>query len=168
MIRLGVNQAMNQAEALRVLRLDKASDGRAVEQSYWSLVHRAQSRGDDPRAQREIERLNEAYALLAPHAEPMAATKRRAPAAEAPTPSVRMSQGVLVPDAILGWLGRESGRVSARWSGRNPELALICGAGLVLVVLAVAAGSSILPVLICVAVIAGAVWSPWRGRPPTR
>jgi len=161
---------MNRAEALKVLRLDREGDGKAAEQSYWSLVRRAQSRGEDPRALREIERLNQAYALLVPAAEPQSATaRRRAPASDAPVTGVAPARtaapagsALFFPDDILAWFGREAARVRARWHGRNPELALICGAGLVLTVLALAAGAPLVAVLICVAIIAAAVWSPWR------
>ncbi|HLB23762.1 MAG TPA: hypothetical protein VJP07_06685 [Dehalococcoidia bacterium] len=163
---------------MKVLRLHREGDGKAVEQSYWSLVRRAQSRGEDPRAQHEIERLNEAYAVLAPAAEPLTATSRRkaAPArATGPAPArttVPPAPAMFFPDEVIASFGREAARVRARWRSRrqvqnlvvcdNPELALICGAGLVLTVLALAAGAPLAPVLICGAVIAAALWSPWR------
>ncbi len=157
---------MNRAEALKVLRLDREGDGKAVEQSYWSLVRRAQSRGADPRAQSEIERLNAAYAILAPAAEPQAATSRRksaAPAGSAVRTATPRAPAFFFPDEILAWSGREAARVRARWHNRNPEVALISGAGLVLTVLALAAGAPIAPVLICVTIILAALWSPRRG-----
>ena len=163
---------------LKVLRLHREGDGKAVEQSYWSLVRRAQSRGEDPRAHHEIERLNEAYAVLAPAAEPLTATSRRkaAPArATGPAPArttVPPAPAMFFPDEVIASFGREAARVRARWHSRrqvqtlvvcdNPEIALITGAGLVLTVLALAAGAPLAPVLICVAIIAAALWSPWR------
>jgi hypothetical protein len=162
---------MNRAEALKVLRLDRDGDGKAVEQSYWSLVRRAQSRGDDPRAQREIERLNEAYAILAPAAEPLSATSaRKTPRPASPATANGGPARTVAPpppalflaDELLAWFGREAARVRARWSHRNPEIALIGGAGVVLTVLALAAGAPVAPVLISVATIAAALWSPWR------
>jgi hypothetical protein len=155
---------MNRTEALKALRLSATADGHAVEQAYWSLVRRAQA-GKGASSQREIDRLNEAYAILAPEPEPMARTAGRhgAVARQQPVPPTTV---VFPGDAVLDWFGDEALRVRRRWSGRNPEISIICGAGLVLVVMALMAGATVIPVLICVALIAAAVWAPWRRAGP--
>ena len=155
---------MNRTEALKLLRLKGEGDGRAIEQSYWSLVRRAQSRAEDPRSQKEIERLNEAYALLSPAAEPQAVTASRAiarPSRPSANP-VPAAPGFFFPDEVLAWFGREAARVRQRWAGRNAEIALIAGAALVTTVAALAAGASMLLVLVSTAVIVVGVWAPWR------
>jgi hypothetical protein len=154
---------MNRTEALKVLRLDGDSDGRALEQQYWGLVRRAQSRSNEARSRKEIERLNEAYALLAPAAEPQHVTARRAastPASARVTPAP--VPGFFFPDELLRWLGAESGRVRQRWSGRNFEIALIGGSALVLVVAALMAGASVALVIVCALLLGAAIWAPWR------
>lgn len=155
---------MNRTEALKLLRLNGDGDGRAIEQSYWSLVRRAQSRSEDPRSQKEIERLNEAYALLAPAAEPQAVTASRAiarPSRPSSNPAPA-APGFFFPDEVLAWFGCEAARVRQRWTGRNVEIALISGAALVVIIAALAAGASI-PLVFASAVVIGAgVWAPWR------
>jgi hypothetical protein len=161
---------VNRAEALKLLRLDSEHDAHAIEQSYWSLVRRAQTR-DEGRAAREIERLNEAYAMLAPHGEPMSATARRASSqvitVQRPSATVApTAPAFFFPDEILAWFGREARRVRGRWAGRNPEIALIGGALVVLVGFAIKAGIDVVPLVVCVAVIVAAVWAPWRRSLP--
>lgn len=158
---------MTRTEALKVLRLSANADGHAIEQAYWSLVRRAQA-GREGVSQRDIDRLNEAYALLAPEPAAMARTAVRQSVAGRETAAVRASRSraedfVFPGDAAFEWIGAEAGRLRRRWSERNPEIAMISGAGLVLVVLALLGGVAMAPVLICLAVIVAGLWCPWRG-----
>lgn len=150
---------MNRSQALKVLRLDAAHNSKAIEQSYWSLVRRAQTR-DEVSAQREIERLNEAYALLAPHGEPMDATARRS-AAVTPSPAAgNPAESSL--DSLLAWLSAEASRIRSRWDGRLPEAILLASSAVALALLALVAGAH--PVLAVLGVTASgvAIWAPWR------
>ncbi len=157
---------MNRDDALKTLRLDAEHDAHSIEQSYWSLVRRAQSQDDEHKAQLEIERLNVAYALLAPAPEPQAVTAHRPAAAYAPAsvnsarPAVAMADGV--PEAILAWLAAEGQRISMRWRGRVIEAGALFGAVIVLAVFALVAGAPFAIVLVCTAVAAAIVWAPWR------
>jgi hypothetical protein len=159
---------VTRTEALKVLRLSANADGHAIEQAYWSLVRRAQA-SQESASQHEIDRLNEAYALLAPEPEAMARTAvRESAAGREAIATARASKAtpndVVFPgDAAFDWIGAEAGRVRRRWSGRNLEIAMISGAGLVLVVLALMGGAAVVPVLICLAVIVAGLWCPWRG-----
>lgn len=157
---------MTRTEALKVLRLSANADGHAIEQSYWSLVRRAQA-GKGGSDQRDIDRLNDAYSLLAPEPEEMARTAVRQSLASSHTVAVRRPQSPAEPvvfpgDAAFDWIGAEAARVRQRWSGRNPEIAMISGAGIVLVVLSFIAGAAVVPVVICLAVIIAGLWAPWR------
>ena len=167
--------AMNRAQALKTLNLTEGCDGHDVETSYWTLVRHAQARDDEASASREVEQLNRAYALLAPAPGPMVMAPRKPPpgrrtaftsSAQGTAASARAS-GENVVDTLLAWFGTEAARVRERWSGRNPEIALISGAVVALAVLSLAAGASVVVVLICMVLVALGVWSPWRdGSPP--
>jgi hypothetical protein len=164
---------MNRADALRVLHLDEGSDSHAVETSYWTLVRHAQTRSpDETTAAREVDELNRAYAALTPAPSRMemvrkppepARVGRGVPATSA-AGSGKSSDNLI--DAVLAWLAEEAARVRERWTGRNAEVALICGAVAALAVAALMAGASLLIVLACVAVVFVGVWSPWRNEPP--
>ena len=161
---------MNREDALKTLRLDAEHDAHAIEQSYWSLVRRAQSQDDEYKAQLEIGRLNAAYALLAPAPEPQAVTADRRTAAyttggaTSPHPALAMADGV--PEAILAWFAAEAQRISVRWRGRIIEAVALFGAVMVLAVLALVAGAPFAIVLVCTAIAAAIVWAPWRTAEP--
>jgi hypothetical protein len=164
---------VNRSEALQVLHLDEGCDSHAVETSYWTLVRHAQTRSpDETTAAREVEKLNRAYAALTP-------TPKRMEMARGSPPSERAGHAVTVTrgsgarsaednplDAALQWLSTEAARVRARWSGRNAEIAVICGAVAALAVVGLMAGAPVLVVLLCLAVVFVGVWSPWRNEPP--
>lgn len=156
---------MNRDDALKTLRLDAEHDAHAIEQSYWSLVRRAQSQDDEHRAQLEIERLNAAYALLAPAPEPQAVTAVRpssgyAARNAASVPPAAPTDGI--PEAIAAWFAAEAQRISLRWRGRVIEAGALFGVVVVLAVLALAAGAPFAIVLVCTAVAGAVVWAPWR------
>jgi len=156
---------MNRDDALKTLRLDAEHDAHAIEQSYWSLVRRAQSQDDEHKSQLEIDRLNAAYALLAPAPEPQLVTATRAPARAATgAASARTAppQTDGVPEAILAWFAAEAHRVSLRWRGRVAEAGALFAAVVVLAILALAAGAPFGIVLMCAAIAAAIVWAPWR------
>ncbi len=145
---------MERTEALKTLRLDPGADGRMVESAYWSLVRGAQERGHhDIEAVHEIDQLNEAYTALRPE------FPRAQPA---PSRQVQESAGLELIDAMADWLAEEGLRTRERWSHRNPEIALVAGAALVLLVLAVGAGASLLVTFIAAAAAFAGVWAPWR------
>lgn len=129
---------MDRTEALKVLGLEPAADRQMIEESYWGLVSGARGR----RASSEIDRLNEAYAILAP-----AKRQRGRP---------------WFPDGMLAWIGHESGRIRRRWRERNPEIVLILGATIALALFALVAGAGAAQVGIPLALVLLAAWSPWR------
>lgn len=146
---------MNRTEALNTLRLDESADGRTVESAYWTLVRRAQRRAEtDTDAQTEIDRLNEAYGALAP------ADRPRRWATQAGTSGGGMGFAML--DAFADWVAAEAFRTRARWSGRNPEIAMIGGSGVVLAAVALGAGASVAVTFVAAGVLLAAIWSPWR------
>jgi hypothetical protein len=150
----GEVQAMERAEAFRALRLDPSADGSMVTNAYWGLVRKAQGRvSREPEARAEIERLNEAYQLLAPDA------RKRA---EVPAEPAPIGSGIPPLDWFADWVTLEAQRTRVRWQGRNPEVAILGGASIVLMLLALGAGASIAATFIVIAIILAAVWAPWR------
>jgi hypothetical protein len=150
---------MNRAEALKTLQLDGSADGHAVESAYWTLVRRAQRKADTDRsAWVEIERLNQAYGALAPTGKRKRVTRKQ------DAPNATDSLGFI--DGFADFLAAEALRTRQRWSGRNPEIALIAGAALVLFVIALGAGASLVACFIVAAVLFAAIWAPWRRIPP--
>jgi hypothetical protein len=153
---------LDRTEALQLLRLEPHADGGAINAAYWANVRRAQARTTrDPDAVRDIDRLNEARDVLAPsgRAMPPQAQQyyRRAPADAQPAD---------LPDALLSWFGREAARTRARWEHRNPEIAMIGGGLLILIVFALSAGASALAVIVAAGVVCTAIWAPWRRAAP--
>lgn len=146
---------MERTHAFKVLRLDQSADGRMVEHAYWTLVRQAQRRAEkEPDATREIDELNEAYGVLAP--------EKRA-AAPAIGASARSAQGAgSFMDGLADFLAEEALRTRARWHRRNPEVAIIGGGALLLMVLGLAAGASFWGVLVATLLVFGAIWAPWR------
>jgi hypothetical protein len=145
---------MERTDAFRTLELDSGADGQAVTHAYWTLVREAQERAvADPQAQREIDRLNDAYATLVPNGSRVAV--RRA-ATRAGT-----SEPVWL-DTVIAWIGDEALRTRERWPHRNPEIAVIGGGALSLGLLALVAGAPLLGVGAALALVFGAIWAPWR------
>jgi hypothetical protein len=144
---------MDKTAAFKTLRLDQSADGHMIESAYWTLVRRAQSRGGED-GSREIEDLNEAYTVLSPDARMMM------PERASSGPYAQAAYGIL--DTVADWVNDEAMRTRKRWPHRNPEIALIGGAALVLIVLALGAGASCWGVFVTAAVILGAIWAPWR------
>ena len=150
---------MNRTEALKTLHVDANADGHAVESAYWTLVRRAQRRADTDRsAWTEIEQLNEAYGALSPGGR----RKRTQRPAAPPAPAA----GFALVDVFADWVSAEALRTRVRWSGRNPEIALIGGAALVVFALALSAGASVAATFAVLALVLAAIWSPWRRVPP--
>ncbi len=144
---------MERNDAFKALRLDQSADGRMVETAYWTLVRQAQRRGENQQeAGHEIDRLNEAYALLSPDGRALG----RSPAARP------RASGVPLLDGIADWFAEEALRTRARWSRRNPEIAIIGGATLLLMVLALASGASVWATFLATLMIFVAIWAPWR------
>jgi hypothetical protein len=145
---------MERTEAFKTLRLDQSADGRMVENAYWTLVRQAQRRAEqEPGASHDIDKLNEAYDMLSP--------EKHAPRATRPRARTDAS-GVPVVDALADWLAEEALRTRERWHGRNPEIAAIGGAALMLMTMAFASGASAIAVTIATLVIFIAIWAPWR------
>jgi hypothetical protein len=145
---------MERLQALKTLRLDASADGRTVESAYWHLVRRAQRKAEqDIDAMSEVEALNEAYGTLVPHAQRFNA--RSQPAASAGT-------GVPILDWFADWVSAEALRTRLRWPHRNPEIALIGGGALLLMLLAIGAGASLLATFAAATVVCLAMWAPWR------
>lgn len=146
---------MDRTEALRTLRLDESADGHMVESAYWALVRRAQGRAEtDLDAQTEIDQLNEAYGALAP------ADRQRRRLVQSGTSGGGTGFGML--DAFADWVAAEVLRTRGRWPGRNPEIAIIGGAGIVLMAIALGSGASVAATFIATGVLLAAIWSPWR------
>ena len=61
--------------------------------------------------------------------------------------------------SFADWVNDEAMRTRARWPSRNPEIAIIAGAALVLMLLAIGAGASLWGVFISVGLL-----SPRSGR----
>jgi hypothetical protein len=150
---------MNRTDALKTLQVDADADGHAVESAYWTLVRRAQRRADtDRNAWAEIERLNEAYGALAPGG-------RRKRVQRQPETAVPAT-GFALLDAFADWMSAEALRTRVRWSGRNPEIALIGCAALVLFALALSAGASVAATFAVLGLLIVAIWAPWRRVAP--
>ena len=149
---------MERAQAFKTHRLDQSADGQMVETAYWTLVRQAQSRaGRDTEATVDIDALNDAYATLTPDARGKPMT-RVAPQAS--------GTGVAILDWFADWCADQALRTRMRWANRNPEIALIGGATIVLMLLALGAGASALSVFMVVGVVIAAIWAPWRRTPP--
>ncbi|MEX2227236.1 MAG: hypothetical protein WEB52_12395 [Dehalococcoidia bacterium] len=149
---------MEKAHAFKALRLDQSADGQMVETAYWTLVRQAQHRAaGDPDAHLEIDALNEAYQTLTPDSrgKPMASTRAQA-----------AGTGFALLDWFADWCADQALRTRIRWSKRNPEIAFIGGAVIVLMLLALSAGASALNVFLVVGVVCVAIWAPWRRTPP--
>ena len=146
---------MDRTEAFRTLRLDPSADGQMVTSAYWSLVRRAQQRAlGDPSAGEDVERLNRAYGTLAPEAK-----------AYTPPPQHEVTiagSGLPLVDGFADFVTREALRTRQRWADRNPEIAIIGGVTLVLMVLALGAGAHVGGVFLCVSLVCLAIWAPWR------
>ena len=144
---------MERTEAFRTLRLDSSADGRMVETAYWTLVRQAQRRSArEEEAGPEIDRLNEAYTVLSPDPRPQARWAELRPKANTSSPV----------DKVADWFAEEALRTRQRWANRNPEIAVIAGAALALMLFALGAGASGVAVFVSLALIFGAIWAPWR------
>lgn len=149
---------MERAQAYKTLRLDQSADGHMVESAYWTLVRQAQHRATrDPDAHLDIDALNEAYQTLTPDSrgKPMITSRGEA-----------SGTGIALLDWFADWCADQALRTRIRWSDRNPEIALIGGAVLVLMLLALGAGASALSVFLVVGVVCAAIWAPWRRIDP--
>lgn len=145
---------MERAQAFKTLRLHESADGEMVQSAYWSLVRQAQNRAaGDTSARADVEELNEAYATLQPDARREEYQGR--PAAAPPSGTEWLDRGV-------NWLSEQALRTRERWAGRNPEIAVIAGTTLVLAFMALAEGVAFWIFVVCLALIFGAIWAPWR------
>ncbi|MEX2246157.1 MAG: hypothetical protein WEC75_05675 [Dehalococcoidia bacterium] len=146
---------MDRTDAYRTLRLDPSADGQMVADAYWRLVRKAQTRRDAA-ARDEIEQLNAAYGALSTDAQrvPVPPSSEQA--------ATFTGSGLPFLDAFADWVAAEAQRTRLRWAGRNPEIALIGGAAIVMMFAALGAGASLLLVFGSVAVILAVIWSPWR------
>lgn len=146
---------MDRTQALKTMGLGPTADGHSVEEAYWARVRRAQARAEtDETALLEVEALNEAYASLAPQIEQMKSARA--------APVQRASAGASPLDSIADWLFEEAGRTRRRWSRRNPEVAIIAVATLLLALLALNAGASLVTTAAATIIVCAAIWSPWR------
>jgi hypothetical protein len=149
---------MERAQAFKTLRLDQSADGQMVESAYWTIVRQAQHRAArDPDAHMDIDALNDAYQTLTPEGrgKPMAHARQEA-----------AGTGIALLDWFADWCADQALRTRQRWSKRNPEIAIIGGAVIVLMLLALSAGASVLNVFLVVGVVCVAIWAPWRRTPP--
>ena len=147
---------MDRSQAYETLNLHPSADSAMVADAYWRMVRIAQGEGDTPETQRAIERLNEAYAALNPKSAPR-------------PPRMQAGQAALQQIRALGWA---LDVFADWWSSRHvyasalarpePQLGLIGGATLFLMLLAVSAGASILLSFVAALVVAAAIWAPWR------
>ena len=128
---------MERTQAFTTLRLDTTADGQMVSDA----------------AAVEVEALNEAYGSLAPEARRLAVQSKAAPEASTAVPWL---------DAFAEWLSAEALRTRQRWPNRNPEIAMIGGGALVLMLAAIGAGASLIAVFVAMVVVLVAIWSPWR------
>ena len=145
---------MERAQAFKTLRLHESADGEMVQSAYWSLVRQAQNRAaGDTAARADVEELNEAYATLQPDARRKEYQGRPATAPPAGTEWL---------DRAVNWLSEQALRTRERWAGRNPEIAVIAGTTLVLAFMALAEGVAFWIFVVCLALIFGAIWAPWR------
>lgn len=152
-------ESMERAQAFKTLRLDQSADGQMVESAYWTLVRQAQHRAArDPEAHADIDALNDAYQTLTPdgRGKPLAKTRQEA-----------AGTGIAFLDWFADWCADQALRTRMRWAHRNPEIAIIGGAVIVLMLLALSAGASALNVFLVVGIVAVAIWAPWRRTPPS-
>ncbi len=146
---------MDRAEAYKTLRLDETAEGDMVQAAYWALVRQARDRGrDEVSALREIDACNEAYTTLAPGAQIYTPKAR--------TQDAPQGTGTEVIDRAVDWLSEEALRTRARWEHRNPEIGVILGVTLFLMVIALGSGASFWLVMLSVLAIVAAIWAPWR------
>ena len=143
---------MERTEAFKTLRLDSSADGRMVENAYWTLVRQAQRRSNGAETAGEIDQLNEAYTILSPDARTVVR----------PVMQTTGGSGVAFLDGFADWCAEEALRTRQRWAHRNPEIAVIAGAALVMLLFAVGAGASLPGVFLPMILILGAIWAPWR------
>jgi hypothetical protein len=154
------NQPLERTDAFKTLRLDSSADGRMVENAYWTLVRQAQRRSaSETEAGGEIDRLNEAYTVLAPDAKPVAQPR------SARIPGAGTGTGVAFMDAFADWCASEALKTRQRWAGRNPEIAVIAGAVLVMFLFAAGAGATLPGIFLPLVLIVVAIWAPWRKLP---
>ena len=148
---------MERAEAFKTLRLDVSADGRMVENAYWTLVRQAQRRAaNDGDAGGEIDRLNEAYTMLAPDAHVVERPRATRPAGESG------GTGVEFLDGFADWCADEWGKIRERWVGRNLEVGVIGGSALIMLLFAVGAGANLFGVFAPMLAILVTIWAPWR------
>jgi hypothetical protein len=146
---------MDRSEAFKTLHLDESADAQMVQSAYWTLVRQAQDRGhSDPNARAQIDRYNEACAMLSPGSR-LYSPRQEEPKSEAPA-------GTEFIDRAVDWLSEEATRTRARWPGRNAEIGVICAATLFLMVIAISEGASFLLTMAGVLAVFIAVWAPWR------
>jgi hypothetical protein len=132
-----------------------------VTSAYWTLVRKAQQRAlGDPAAGEDVERLNRAYGTLSPDA------KSYAQRPQSPQEAVIEGTGVPLVDGFADFVTREAMRTRERWANRNPEVAILGGVTLVLMLFAFAAGAHVGAVFLCVGIIALTIWAPWRRIEP--
>ncbi len=149
---------MDRAEAYKILRLDEAAEGDMVQAAYWSLVRQAQDRSHgEASARQDIDACNEAYTTLAPGARIYAPQPQRVQAAAQGT-----GTGTEIIDRAVDWLSEEALCTRARWAHRNPEIGVMLGVTLFLMVIALGAGASFWLVAASVLATLAAIWSPWR------
>ena len=108
----------------------------------------------DTAAQSEIDQLNDAYGMLQPDG------RRFEPQLSLVRPTVPAGTEVL--DRAVDWLSAEAQRTRHRWPDRNPEIAVIGGVTLFLAFIGLAEGVSFWLFLLCLALVFGAIWAPWR------
>lgn len=151
---------MERTEAFKTLRLDVSADGRMVENAYWTLVRQAQRRtASETEAGAEIDRLNEAYTLLSPDAKNAQLPRPPRPQSEG------TGTGIEFLDGFADWCADEALKTRQRWSGRNPEIGVMAGSALIMLLFAVSAGANLVGVFLPMLAILAAVWAPWRKLP---
>ena len=148
---------MERTQAFTTLRLDTTADGQMVSDAYWRLVRQAQAvAAANPEHRAEIDRLNEAYTTLTPAGTPYVVPPQQQYGAQ------QQVSGIGWLDAFAEWVSAEALRTRQRWANRNPEIAMIGGGALVLMLAAIGAGASLIFVFVAIAVVLAAIWSPWR------
>ena len=149
---------MERTQAFTTLRLDTTADGQMVSDAYWRLVRQAQAiAATDPEQRAEIDRLNDAYTTLTP-----AGTPHVVPPQQHYVAQQQQGSGIGWLDAFADWVTAEALRTRQRWANRNPEIAMIGGGALVLMLAAIGAGASLIAVFVAMVVVLAAIWSPWR------
>jgi len=148
---------MERTQAFTTLRLDTTADGQMVSDAYWRLVRQAQAvAAANPEQRAEIDRLNDAYTTLTPAGTPYVVPPQQHYGAQ------QQGSGIGWLDAFAEWVSAEALRTRQRWANRNPEIAMIGGGALVLMLAAIGAGASLIFVFVAIAVVLAAIWSPWR------